>query len=776
MHAHDGAAGSIAQLSNEADYARWYTHVRDGLLTATLAEHQSYLDELQASTSYLDAVLSDTTDILGLLSSLRRSFEDVDEQTQAFKKQCETYLSAQARSSALADDIHDNLRYYDFLEPASKRLNAPGAGGTVRSKEFSDMLARIDECLEYMQAHTDHKDAEAYRSQYKMLMTRALTLVRTEFVAKLRKISADVAGRIASRQLNDTTMSAVLYAKFRVDAADMAQIGLEIQKRAVIPIDAAPDAEPEYQSLLGELHAAFASARGGIIIPLIRQKLYTISQTPSTSKDLVSFARASISYIRGICLDEFDLWGEWFHGQQGLYQYLESICEPLFDHLRPMILHETKLVNLCQLCTLLQTRYLSDAEDDGGEPSESSPVTVQLDFSVLIQPALEDAQARLVFRTQSILRTGIERFKPQPEDIDYPAHNKQISFSQALRIPAGAGGEVSSFSPSSGTASDAKESDSTEESGAAAILAGWYPTLRTAVWLLSRMYRLVNSVVFDDLAHQIVHQTTISLQAASTLIAAKASAADGWLFLIKHLLLLKQQIVAFDIEFVSAPDVSVDFFSAITGTFYELRERGGLFNPRNIMRLVGQGLMPTVIENMLDAKAELDGQLRNAINTFTDDFATRMTKSLSITPTMTPASDSSDGDEDTRLRQILHETRQVIQAEVTDLRAILDDYLDDRRTCDTLIGAVQDLVVQRYEEFVEAAAISLMESKHAAALNMKPSSVQAKTASRAATEQVVALGLWDVDMFADWCDAIFRVDSEGVLSQSPRPSSQYVNE
>jgi hypothetical protein len=32
-----------------------------------------------------------------------------------------------------------------------------------------------------------------------------------------------------------------------------------------------------------------------------------------------------------------------------------------------------------------------------------------------------------------------------------------------------------------------------------------------------------------------------------------------------------------------------------------------LFNPRNLMRLVGHGLIPRVVENMLDAKVELDG-------------------------------------------------------------------------------------------------------------------------------------------------------------------------
>jgi len=52
--------------------------------------------------------------------------------------------------------------------------------------------------------------------------------------------------------------------------------------------------------------------------------------------------------------------------------------------------------------------------------------------------------------------------------------------------------------------------------------------------------------------------------------------------------------------------ISLDF-SGVTSTFWELRGCGGLFSPRNLMRLVGRGLLPRVVENMLDAKVELDG-------------------------------------------------------------------------------------------------------------------------------------------------------------------------
>jgi hypothetical protein len=287
-------------------------------------------------------------------------------------------------------------------------------------------------------------------------------------------------------------MSALLYVKFRVGAPELKQIGLEIQKRAVPPLDPEQGTEAEYQSLLNELHTNFAATRGKLIIPLVRKKLYDIAHAPSASKDLVAFARASISYVRGVCLDEFELWGEWFHGQAGLYDFLETVCEPLYDYLRPRIIHENNIVNLCQLCILLQTRFLLD-QDEEVEQTDAN----QLDFSVLIQPALEDVQTRLVFRAQAFLRDEIERFKPRPEDLDYPARNKGVSITVTENQISGkkvvpADTLVHLAKATNDDPDSTLEQDSKWDFEPQAALSGWYPTLRKAVWLLSRIYRLVN--------------------------------------------------------------------------------------------------------------------------------------------------------------------------------------------------------------------------------------------------------------------------------------------
>ncbi|KAF1843950.1 Sec34-domain-containing protein [Cucurbitaria berberidis CBS 394.84] len=729
---------SREDISTELEFAEWYGGVNEELLEASHDEYRLYQNQLHMTRNRLDNIVSETWSTLGILSSLSESFKVVEAQTNAFRTQCEGLIDDQKRITKLADDMEQNLRYYVYLEPTTKRLNAPGAGKFVRGKEFTDMLANLDSCLEYMQAHTKHSEAETYRSRYRLLLTRALTLIRVHFTEALREIAADVAKRIADRQLNDTTMSALLYAKFRVGAPELKTIGQEIQKRAVLPAGAAPGAEAEYQSLMNELYQSYSTTRGRLILPIVTKKISDIAQAPSTSTDLVAFARSSISYMRDLCFSEGDLWREWFEGDGGLYDFLEAMCEPLYDYLRPRTIHETQILKLCELCTLLQTQYMEEDEEEA--PIDAS----KIDFSIIVHPALEDAQSRLVFLSLAILRDDIERYKPKPEDLDYPAKNKQKAISGAKsNLPILSGKKQpkeevppTPLLPKTPTVVEHDDQDGRFNFNTEAAFKDWYPTLRKAIWLLSKIYRLVHSSVFDDLAHRIVHSTTVSLTQASTLLTKSTSPTDAALFLVSHLLLLKQQIVAFDIEFVT-PETDVHYdFSSITNTFWELRARGALFNPRNLVGL----LIPKVVENMLDAKAEVDARLRQAINDFTGQFVARMTAPINtknnkkVPPTEAPARTSK--------------IRQNIEHETSFLRSKLEEYITDHRTREMLVAAVMESVTQTYEDWFDT--------------SYTPSISSTNGSGRSTKGKGREDGVWDPDVFNEWCANVFKVGTLGL--------------
>lgn len=129
-------------------------------MTIALTNCREYYDQLELSQSHLDSLLTNTTSTLDFLSTLSASFKAVETQTTASRNQCQGLLSEQERLTKLADDIGENVQYYNYLEPLTRRLNAPGAGNSVGSQGFSQMLSQLDQCLDYMQAHVRYEHPE----------------------------------------------------------------------------------------------------------------------------------------------------------------------------------------------------------------------------------------------------------------------------------------------------------------------------------------------------------------------------------------------------------------------------------------------------------------------------------------------------------------------------------------------------------------------------------------------------------------------------------------
>lgn len=118
-----------------------------------------YRDQLHLSHRQLDSLLESTSSALDLLSALSDSFKAVAAQTTAFQSQCEGLMADQKRVTKLADDITENLQYYTYLEPTTRRLNAPGAANFVRGEGFTEMLVNLDNCIDYMMTHVRHSPA-----------------------------------------------------------------------------------------------------------------------------------------------------------------------------------------------------------------------------------------------------------------------------------------------------------------------------------------------------------------------------------------------------------------------------------------------------------------------------------------------------------------------------------------------------------------------------------------------------------------------------------------
>ena len=144
---------------------------------------------------------------------------------------------------------------------------------------------------------------------------------------------------------------------------------------------------------------------------------------------------------------------------------------------------------------------------------------------------------------------------------------------------------------------------------------GWFPTLQRTLWLLTKIYKCVDQSIFDDLSQEALSKCLLSLNQASTLIRDTKDQVDGRLFLIKHLLILKEQIAPFEGNFVHTTK-EVDFTrmtDAITTLF---RDRTNLFSLGSWFGAVSQTITPTLVDSHLDARQEIDRDLKLVCETF----------------------------------------------------------------------------------------------------------------------------------------------------------------
>jgi hypothetical protein len=109
-----------------------------------------YHDELAMTERHLGSLIADADDALKVLESLCQSFRAVDEQTSSFQAQCDGLLTEQKRLEVLADAVGTDLQYYTYLDSATRRLNAPGAGRLVEGGSFAEILTTLDSCIEFM--------------------------------------------------------------------------------------------------------------------------------------------------------------------------------------------------------------------------------------------------------------------------------------------------------------------------------------------------------------------------------------------------------------------------------------------------------------------------------------------------------------------------------------------------------------------------------------------------------------------------------------------------
>jgi len=289
---------------------------------------------------------------------------------------------------------------------------------------------------------------------------------------------------------------------------------------------------------------------------------------------------------------------------------LGTLCSALHRTIRRGLVAVHDLDTLCQVVSVLR-------EEKG--LANSSPTTMAA--AKAISAVIVDVQERLIFCANAALQKEVVRFRPTPNDLDYP-----------VKLTQPTGKAETAIKKSDATTEEGEDKGVTEGAPAVdddavqaqlRVYESWFPPMRSVLRVLSKIFRVVEPRVFEDIALQSVSSCTRSLKDGSAHVLKKSGRQHADLFLVKHLLILREQLSPFDIQLRSV-ERQLDFSEAgkAVSRFLANRNRHlfAMSAENALVTLLREGI--SVRDSSVDSKRDLDDALRSACNDFIEHTST----------------------------------------------------------------------------------------------------------------------------------------------------------
>ncbi|XP_028759979.1 conserved oligomeric Golgi complex subunit 3 [Neltuma alba] len=567
-------SGAIEEVMvNTNQFYKWFTDLESAMKSETEEKYQHYVNTLTERIQTCDDILRQVDDTLDLFNELQLQHQAVATKTKTLHDACDRLLQEKQRLIDFAEALRNKLNYFDELENVATNFYSPNMN--VGNENFLPLLKRLDECITYVESNPQYAESNVYLLKFRQLQSRALGLMRSHVLAVLKGASSQVQGAIRESGGNKANVSegveaSVIYVRFKAAASELKPVLEEIESRS---------SRKEYGQILAECHRLYCEQRLSLIRGIVQRRISEFSKKEA----LPSLTRSGCAYLIQVCQLEHQLFDHFFPSSSKDISSLAPLMDPLstylYDTLRPKLIHETNIDFLCELVDILKVEVLGEQLSRRSESLAGLHPT--------FERILADVHERLTFRARTHIRDEIANFIPSDEDLDYP---------EKLKL-------------SSESTSETNSADDNPD-----VFKTWYPPLEKTISCLSKLYRCLESAVFTGLAQEALEVCSTSIQKASKLVAKRSSPMDGQLFLIKHLLILREQIAPFDIEF-SVTHKELDFSHLLEHLRRILRGQASLFDWSRSTSLA-RTLSPRVLESQIDTKKELEKTLKATCEEF----------------------------------------------------------------------------------------------------------------------------------------------------------------
>ncbi|KAL4654549.1 hypothetical protein ACB092_01G387400 [Castanea dentata] len=568
-----GSSTTLPLLLNTNQFYKWFTDLESAMKSETEEKYQHYVSTLTERIQTCDGILRQVDDTLDYFNELQLQHQAVATKTKTLHDACDRLVVEKQRLIEFADALRSKLNYFDELENIASNFYSPSM--SVGNENFLPLLKRLDDCILYVESNPQYAESSVYLLKFRQLQSRALGMIRSHVLSVLKSASSQVQAAIRSSGNSKAAVSegveaSVIHVRFKAAANELKPVLEEIESRS---------SRKEYVQLLAECHKLYCEQRLSLVRGIVHQRISEFAKKES----LPSLTRSGCAYLMQVCQLEHQLFDHFFPSSSEDVSSLAPLIDPLstylYDTLRPKLIHETNIDFLCELVDILKVEVLGEQVNRRGESLAGLRPT--------LQRILADVHERLTFRARTHIRDEIANYLPSDEDLDYPAKLEQSTENNSETISAEENPDV---------------------------FKTWYPPLEKTLSCLSKLYRCLEQAVFTGLAQEAVEVCSMSIQKASKLIVKRSSPMDGQLFLIKHLLILREQIAPFDIEF-SVTHKELDFSHLLEHLRRILRGQASLFDWSRSTSLA-RTLSPRVLESQIDAKKELEKSLKATCEEF----------------------------------------------------------------------------------------------------------------------------------------------------------------
>uniref|UniRef100_A0A673H9A5 Conserved oligomeric Golgi complex subunit 3 C-terminal domain-containing protein n=1 Tax=Sinocyclocheilus rhinocerous TaxID=307959 RepID=A0A673H9A5_9TELE len=498
---------------------------------------------------------------------------------QGYQEQCDAILSD---VNAALERLQSLQKQYLFVSTKTGTLHEACEQLLKEQSELVDLAESIQEKLSYFNA------LENINSK---LNSPTLSVNSEGFIPMLSKLDECVEYVLSHPHFKDYPVyltkfkqclsKAMLLIKSHT-VSTLQNLTAQLSKRVRL-VNSMIRSHMIVSQLLDEIHQCYLEQREVLLSPCINATITDL--TSQNNKDHCALVRSGCAFMVHVCQDEHQLYSEFFSKPSSkLDELLEKLCVSLYDVLRPLIIHVVHLETLSELCSILKNEMLEDHVQNN---------EVQLTaFDAVVKQMLEDVQERLVYRTHIYIQTDISGYKPAPGDLAYPDKLQMM---------------------------EQGEAESRRTVSPADLHGMWYPTVRRTLVCLSKLYRCIDRAVFQGLSQEALSACIQSLLTASDLIQKNKTQTDGQLFLIKHLLIMREQIAPFHADF-TIKEISLDLKKTRDAAFK-------IFNPKAVpkfFRLNSHNAIlefllestPEIREHYIDSKKDVDRHLKSSCEQF----------------------------------------------------------------------------------------------------------------------------------------------------------------